>query len=53
MGQEWAQNGLKTHKNAHPNERIQDEKMKKLPQITWTEKLYFGNLSQFSEVKVI
>ena len=28
MGQEWAQNGLKTHKNAHPNERIQG-KMKR------------------------
>ena len=39
MGQEWAQNGLKTHKNAHPNERIlvKISREENLPQITWTE----------------
>ena len=39
MGQEWAQNGLKTHKNAHPSEGILGKipREENLPQITWTE----------------
>ena len=37
MGQEWAQNGLITHKNAHERILGKIPREENLPQITWTE----------------